>query len=326
MIYRIKKQKIRKERQLYILKLSLLSLFYILFSYNSFAQDSIPEAKDLTEEKELKFQQFFFKALSHKSIGNYQKALENLESCNQILANDASVFFEFSKNYLQLNKTVLAKEYINRALQKNPNNIWMQKHLIKIHIKRRDFGDAIKVQQRLVLKNSKEREFLLRLYLQNRDYKKAISLMDDMETENVLPINFKRIKKSLEKRKGKSVSEEKTEDTTPLIDQFKTNKSYPILKQILKNSANNIKELLKYATIGIELFPAQPYVYLMKAKALNYQKKYKKALTTLKNGIDFVVEDKMEGDFYKEMIKSYKSLGNSKEEKKYQEKFKKLKI
>ncbi|WP_235869087.1 tetratricopeptide repeat protein [Polaribacter aquimarinus] len=303
-----------------------MSLFYILFSYNSFAQDSIPEAKDLTEEKELKFQQFFFKALSHKSIGNYQKALENLESCNQILANDASVFFEFSKNYLQLNKTVLAKEYINRALQKNPNNIWMQKHLIKIHIKRRDFGDAIKVQQRLVLKNSKEREFLLRLYLQNRDYKKAISLMDDMETENVLPINFKRIKKSLEKRKGKSVSEEKTEDTTPLIDQFKTNKSYPILKQILKNSANNIKELLKYATIGIELFPAQPYVYLMKAKALNYQKKYKKALTTLKNGIDFVVEDKMEGDFYKEMIKSYKSLGNSKEEKKYQEKFKKLKI
>ena len=63
----------------------------------------------------------------------------------------------------------------------------------------------------------------------------------------------------------------------------------------------------------------------MKAKGLIYQKNYKKALTTLQNGIDFVIEDKMEADFYNEMAKSYKGLGNSKEEKKYQEKSKKIK-
>ncbi|MGK0421082.1 MAG: tetratricopeptide (TPR) repeat protein, partial [Polaribacter sp.] len=110
--------------------MSLFSLLFFLISFNSFTQDSIPEAKDFTEENELKFQKFFFEALSQKSIGNYQKAIENLESCNQIVPNDRTVFFEFSKNYLALNNTLLAKEYIQRALEKEVENIWMQKHLV----------------------------------------------------------------------------------------------------------------------------------------------------------------------------------------------------
>ena len=59
----------------------------------SYAQDSIALPKDLNEEKELKFQQYFFKALAEKSIRNFQKAIENLESCNQIIPNDVAVFF-----------------------------------------------------------------------------------------------------------------------------------------------------------------------------------------------------------------------------------------
>ena len=308
-----------------LVKCALFSFFLTLFSYSSFSQDSIPEAKDLTEEKELKFQQFFFKALSQKSIGNYQKAIENLESCNQILDNDASIFFEFSKNYLKLNKRLLAKEYIERALTKEPDNIWMLKHLVKIHVKSRDYKEAIIIQKKLVVKNPKERNLLVRLYLQNREYKKAISVMNDMEADNSLSANLKNLKNNLEKRKGQAVTEEKTNNSIPLKEQFKTDKSYTILKQILKSVEHNYTELLRYADEGIGLFPAQPYVYLMKGKALNYQKQYKKALTTLNNGIDFVIENKMEADFYSEMSKSYKGLENFKEQKKYQEKSKKLK-
>jgi predicted Zn-dependent protease len=66
-------------------------------------------------------------------------------------------------------------------------------------------------------------------------------------------------------------------------------------------------------------------VYLVKAKTLNSLKNHKKALTTLQNGIDFVIEDAMEADFYKEIAKAYKGLGNVKEENKYQQKVKKLK-
>ena len=79
-------------------KIILFTLFFILQHSFSFSQDSIPENIDLTEEAELKFQQYFFKALSEKAIGNYQKAIENLESCNQLLENDIAVFFEFLNN------------------------------------------------------------------------------------------------------------------------------------------------------------------------------------------------------------------------------------
>ena len=132
---RFKNRENRKERQFYYLKLALFSFFFSLFSICINAQDSIPAKEDLTEEAELKFQQFFFKALSEKSIGNYQKAIENLESCNQLLTNDVAVFFEFSKNYLLLNNTLIAKEYINRALEKDADNIWMLKHLVKVYQK-----------------------------------------------------------------------------------------------------------------------------------------------------------------------------------------------
>ena len=315
----------RKERQFNYFRLALFSFLFFLFSINISAQDSIPAKKDLTEEAELKFQQFFFKALSEKSIGNYQKAIENLESCNQILRNDVTVFFEFSKNYLFLNNTLVAKEYIKRSLAKDASNIWMLKHLVKICQKEKNYKEAINIQQKIALINPKERELLVRLFVMNRQYKEAFSLLNILEKENTLSSYLKSLKLNLENRKGiVLVEKEKPSDLSSLITQFKTNKSYEFLKQIL-NKSTSINDLLKFSEEGIELFPAQPNVYLVRGKALNNKKDYKKALATLKNGIDFVIEDNMEIDFYMEIVKAYKGLGNTKDKEKYQQKVKKLK-
>ena len=324
MTLKIKNRDYRKKRQFIFFKLALFSLFFLLFSNSTFSQDSISEKEDLSEKAELNFQQYFFKALSEKSIGNYQKAIENLESCNQILQNDVSVFFEFSKNYLLLNNTLLAKEYINRSLAKDANNIWMLKHLIKIYQKERNYKEAIKVQLKIVAINPKEREFLARLYALNREYKKSLSVINVLEKENTLSSNLKRLRNNLKKVVDFKIDKQKTSDLSSLIHQFKTNKSYKILEEILKKSTKN-NDLLKFCEEGIALFPAQPYVYLVKGSVLNYQKNYKKALTTLQSGIDFVIEDKMEADFYIQIAQAFKGLGNTKEENKYKLKAKKLK-
>lgn len=307
------------------LKLSLLSLLFMLLSAPILSQDSIPEKEDLTEAAELKFQHYFFRALSDKSIGNYQKSIENLENCNQLLPNDVAVFFEFSKNYLLLNNTLLAKEYINRALAKDAQNIWMLKHLVNINQKEKNYKEAIKNQQKIIAINPKEKEDLVRLFLYDRQYEKAFALMNSLEKENLLSSRLKRIRDSLQKRSLSQKSEEKPTDLISLIDQFKSDKSYKILAQILNLSIDNPTELLKYSEDGITLFPAQPFVYLMKAKALNHQEKYNKALSTLQNGIDFVIEDQMEVDFYKEFVITYKGLGNLEKENKYKQKLNKLK-
>ena len=325
MNFKEKHIKLRKKRQFDHFKLALFFFFVFLFPINTYAQDSIPEKLDLTEASELKFQQFFFKALSHKSIGNYQKAIENLENCNQLLTNDVAVFFEFSKNYLFLNNSLLAKEYIDRALAKDADNIWMLKHLVKIYQKDSNYKKAIHVQQRIILQNPKEREFLVRLYLYDRQYKEAIFLMNVLESENTLSLSLKRLRKSLESGKSNKIKEVKLTDITSLIDKFSTDKSYKTLEQILKISDDQPDVLLKYSNEGVSLFPAQPFVYLTKGKALNYQKNYKKALSTLLSGIDFVIEDKMEATFYQEIAKAYKGLGNIMQENNYKQKAKKLK-
>lgn len=330
MIFRRKKIENIKEKSLNYTKFTLFSMLLFFISISLNAQDSIPEAPDFTENKELEFQQFFFKALSEKSIGNYQKAIEYLESCNQILSNNVTVFFEFSKNYLELNNTLLATEYINRALQEDETNIWMLKHLVKIFARDRNFKEAIKTQQKVVLQNPKEREYLVRLYLQNNKVEEALSLMNTLQEENSLSSSLRNFKKQLETRnKNRQNTSQKKEsklEITDVIKRFKSDKSFTLLKEILDNSLENSNQLLKYSTEGISLFPAQPYVYLMNGKALNVKQDYKKAIAVLKDGIDFVIEDKMEAEFYNEMANSYKGLGDNLQEKKYREKSKKIKI
>ena len=312
----------RKEITLKFLKGSLFSLLFFLISLKSYTQDSLAVAIDFTEEKELKFQQFFFTALSQKSIGNYQKAIENLESCNQILPNNKSVFFEFSKNYLYLNNTLLAKEYINRAIIQDSKNIWMQKHLVKVLEKENNFFEAIKIQQKIIVLNPKENKNLVLLYMKNKDYKKALSFMKTLEEDNLLTSDLKKIKERLEKTNYSETQKAKV--SRDIYKRFETEKTYTLLKQILLATKDNSVLLLKYSKEGIALFPAQPFVYLINGSTLNVNREFKKALEILQNGIDFVIEDAMEALFYKEMALAYKGLNNKVEEKRYMEKYKKL--
>ena len=312
----------RKEITLKFLKGSLFSLLFFLISLKSYTQDSLAVAIDFTEEKELKFQQFFFTALSQKSIGNYQKAIENLESCNQILPNNKSVFFEFSKNYLYLNNTLLAKEYINRAIIQDSKNIWMQKHLVKVYEKENNFFEAIKIQQKIIVLNPKENKNLVLLFLKNRDYKKALSFMKTLEEDNLLTSDLKKIKERLEKTNYSET--QKVKVLKDIYKRFETEKTYTLLKQILLANKEEPRLLLKYSKEGVALFPAQPFVYLINGSTLNVNREFKKALDILQNGIDFVIEDAMEALFYKEMALAYKGLNNKVEERRYMEKFRKL--
>ena len=312
----------RKETALKFLKWSLFSLLFFLISQKSYTQDSLSVATDFTEEKELKFQQFFFNALSQKSIGNYQKAIENLESCNQILPNNKSVFFEFSKNYLYLNNTLLAKEYINRAIIQDSKNIWMQKHLVKVFEKENNFFEAIKIQQKIIVLNPKENKNLVLLYLKNRDYIKALSFIKTLEEDNLLSLDLKKIKERLEKNNYSET--QKVKVSKDIYKSFETEKTYTVLKQILLATKDKPVLLLKYSKEGIALFPAQPFVYLINGSTLNVNREFKKALEILQNGIDFVIEDAMEALFYKEMALAYKGLNNKVEERRYMEKYKKL--
>jgi tetratricopeptide (TPR) repeat protein len=293
--------------------------------FASSAQDSTA-VKDQSEEKMLQFQQYFFKALSEKSIKNYQKAIENLEFCNELSPDDASVLFEFSKNYFLLNQTVEAKQYAQRALALDANNIWMLSHLASIYRKERDYASAIDVQKKIVAQDDSKKPELVRLYYLNRDYPNTLKLMDELGQEKGLSRSLKSLKLSLQFRKGTSLKKG-SDDLKSLISSFEENASFALLKKVLeKSNTEDISVFHKYSEKAIDLFPAQPYSYLMHGKSLQIQSKFQQAMTILESGIDFVIDNPiLEANFYEILAKVHDGLGNTTKAQEYRNKAKKLK-
>lgn len=285
----------------------------VLFSsLPSLAQDST-FVKDISEEKKLLFQEHFFKALSEKSIQNYQKAIFELETCNELLPNEVSVLFEFSKNYLLLNKTNQAKRYIEEALKIKANNLWMQEHLVSVLVKEFNYKRAIEEQKKLIELNPKKRTQLVRLYYLNRDYDNALQLMRQLESEGGLSRNLKNLKLSLEHRKGNVKPKTTTGSLSELIKQFDADKSsFNRLETLLNLAFNQDKEAFhKYSLMAIELFPAQPKSYLNRGKSLFIKKQNQEAVLMLETGLDFVVDNnKIEKQFYEQLILVFTDLKN----------------
>lgn len=320
----IKFRRKEKFQQLNFRFVVLSLFFFFVITPQILAQDSIPIAKDLTEEKELEFQQFFFKALSEKSIGNHQSAIQFLENCNQILPDNPSVFFEFSKNYLQLNQYLQAKEYIDRAIEKEPKNIWYFKHLVSVFDEQRRYLDAIEVQKKLVDLNRKEKEGLADLYIKNRDYKTAFELINEIEKEGRLATKLKYFKTFYQKRTAPVKKKKAVTDVASLIERFESNRSFQSLAELL-NKLTEANDRLKYIDRGLQLFPIQAILYLEKGKILYSQKQYKNAIEVLENGIDFVLDDSMMKGFYEILFKSNDAIGNKEKSDKYKSKYNKIK-
>ena len=61
-------------------------------------------------------------------INLFGKAIGSLEKCNQLDSENVAVDFELSKNYLLLKKYFEAEIFIDKALEKEPNNKYLILH------------------------------------------------------------------------------------------------------------------------------------------------------------------------------------------------------
>ena len=317
-----------------IKRIVLYVFFGLLFNpFLLYSQDSIPKIKEITEEiieeNTIKFQEYFFKSLSEKSIKNYQIAIQNLEECNAIFPNDKAVFFELSKNYLLLNRTSEALQYINNALLLAPSNFWMLKHLVAIHKKDKNYQEAINTQLIIVEQKPKQRAELIYLYYLNDEYMQALSLIDVFEKEYGLTTRLKQLKNKLVLR-NKPQTIISTIDSLPkLISDFELNSpSFYTLKKILTLAIkDNIPAYHMYSNLAIDLFPAQPFSYLSKGRALQLQGKHQEAIDILEIGIDFIIENSLlEVQFYTILVSAYTRLSQPKKALEYKMKLQNIKI
>ena len=89
--------------------------------------------------------------------------------------------------------------------------------------------------------------------------------------------------------------------------------NFSVIKDVLllQIDLNQPEKAIAQSQQALELFPAQPILYLINGVANNKLNQAKKAIATLETGLDYVIEDpKMEADFYTQLSVAYKLNNN----------------
>ncbi|MCF6347405.1 MAG: hypothetical protein L3J20_03795 [Flavobacteriaceae bacterium] len=322
-----------------IKRVRYIILIYLSISLPGFAQkDSLANAfiakKNIeelrSEQKKLNFQKFFFEALQQKAIGNFDKAISALENCQSqslgIKEGDKAVNFELSKNYFELKKYIEAEAYVKKGLEIDPENLFMLQLLKDTYNRQSNFKDALEVQKIIIKQNPNDQLDLVILYMRNQQIDNAKQFIIDLEKKGMLSVSLLPFKKSL--LEGNVLTPSANSVNKPVEQQsienlknvYKTNKSFSVLKQLLLklNTKESFSELEKYSNEAIELFPAQPLVYLIRAKVLKQKKEYKNALQVLQVGFNYIVDDPLlEADYYEQISLNYKKLNENENASKY---------
>ena len=294
----------------------------LLFSLVAVSQEDVASTEAmLVEQEEINFQTFFFEAIQQKSIGNFDKAVFALEACNNIEKDNVAVLFELSKNYAFLFKYTEAEYYILKGLEKDPLNLYMLRHLKEIKTKQNDYQGAITVQNRIVKLRPNEESDLVILYIKAGKMDEAIALLRKLDEIDRVPEGLESLKESLLQETPNSIvsdpnpiKEDSKSKVDLLRDDYELKRDFNSMKLLLERElkTKQFLELLKDSEKGLEMFPAQPFLYLMNGRALNNLRKYEEALKSLENGLDYLIEDDlMKVDFLKEMSLSYKGMGNN---------------
>lgn len=90
--------------------------------------------------------------------------------------------------------------------------------------------------------------------------------------------------------------------------------NFSVIKDVvlLQIDLNQDEKAVGRSQDALELFPAQPILYLVNGVAHNKMKQAKEAISSLETGLDYIIEDsKMTADFYTQLSIAYKLNNNN---------------
>ena len=151
----------------------------LLFSSFLFAQEIVREDDlgDISDD----FQTSFFEAIKQKGIENYDKAITLLVKCKDQEPQNAAVYFELAKNYLELNKYQLAESALIKANELKPNNEWVLNMMCKLYKITQKDDKIIETLLKLGKFNASYKNELVFYYFRNQKYKSALDLIDELD-------------------------------------------------------------------------------------------------------------------------------------------------
>lgn len=126
------------------------------------------------------FRDAFYEAITQKSIENYDKALQWLQTCKKLQPQNTAVDFEMGKNYLAQKNYSLAYESFERVTKADPNHKWALVGMYDVCYESRNFERAIPIVQKLATFSGQYNEELVSLYMTTQQFDKALTLINQL--------------------------------------------------------------------------------------------------------------------------------------------------
>ena len=161
-----------------MIKTVRILVIIVLFVLPNFAlaQDEGLDIAGVSDE----FENYYYESIKQTGIENFDKAILELEKCQQLQPNNEVIYFLLGKNYLHQKNYDLAYQNFEKASEINPKNRWYWVGMYDACYESKDFLKAIPVVQKLVEFKIDYKEDLTSLYMSTQQFDKALDLINEL--------------------------------------------------------------------------------------------------------------------------------------------------
>jgi tetratricopeptide (TPR) repeat protein len=217
--------------------------------------------------------------------GDVEAANNTFFKCIKMQENHDASYFELAR-INEFQNPELAIKYINKAIEYAPNNNWYKEFLVRVYKQQKDFSSAVDVINELIKQNPYRKEYYYEwanLCINNKDYNQAIvaynKLLENFSYEEGVLKQQKQIYlKKGDYKKAIEVIEE-------LIEHNPENKNYyGMIAEIYLNS-NKPEKAIEYYNKILEIDPDDGFVHFSIADYYHSKGNREKTYEELKKGM-----------------------------------------
>ena len=249
-------------------------------------------------------------------------------------AKNEKAYVQLIDAYKNNNEEAKVKTTIERFREKLPNSPMLEYINFQEYL---DAGNTIAATQSMqkITANASVNDFIKKKVLndfktfgkQNPNYNKAL---DSLSTSSIKGDKDENLKFIMEL----SSVNIKQGTTESLLNVYQNNlgidsNNYDLIKDtlLLQLYYGKLSEAKELVDIGVEKYPSQPFLYLIKGTLMAKEDKHNKAINIYKDGLDYIVDNpELERALYLKIARSYENIGEFDKANKYRNKGEKIDV
>lgn len=292
-------------------KQDLASLYIELKKY----KDALKLLDEMDEQLGYNVDRDILRNQIYDITGNDNDRIENLEERLESNPDDESNYLRLIYRYSETGETQKAFDAAKDLLIRHPESQLVHLALYKFYLDENDTANAIESMKVVLTSPVIKAEAKTKVL---NDFVKFVGNHPEHEADLVeitaLISEDKSVKTLLELGEYYLKSNDKEKALGYYEDALKQEPNdFKIIRDVLllQVDLNKNNEAAKHSAEALELFPAQPILYLINGAANNRLENPKKAIESLEMGVEYIIENpKMEADFYTQLSEAYKQLNN----------------